>query len=115
MIDAILSSVRGVATTWKDDVVKRRKLSRLDPVADTLDYCASELLAQLEQINADTEWLSAEAWAAQLPRRDRPSIQTVRRWCRTGRLRAEVGEHGEYRIRRDARPAQRRARARRPA
>jgi excisionase family DNA binding protein len=98
MIDAVFAQLRGVAEGWSREATRRRQISAVDPVADALTHCASELGEQLRQLDADTALLSVEDYAA--ARHVTP--QTVRAWIRHGELEAVRTERG-YRIRRVAR------------
>jgi hypothetical protein len=93
----IVSVMKSTATGWKREAEKRRAVSKTDPVADTLEYCAGELAARLRDASAADQYETVEERA----RRERVTPQTVRNWIRTSQLAAEEGAKG-YRIRRDA-------------
>ena len=97
MPDPVIGAVERVAKTWKDEAVKRRGISRSDPVADTLDYCAGELTARLRAIEKDAQLETVE----QRAKREGVTPQTVRDWIRKEELPAQHGAKG-YRIPRDA-------------
>ena len=115
MLDAVLAQVKNTAEAWRRDVKKRRAVSAVDPVADTMAYCADDLLSIVEQLSKDTEYLTPRQWAQQFPAGRRPSEQSVRNWLRTGELAGVMGSNG-WVIRRGAtrerRPVARRARRR---
>jgi len=93
----IVAVMKSTATGWKREAEKRRGISPVDPVADTLEYCAGELAARLRAAAANDEYETVEERA----KRERVTPQTVRIWIRTSQLAAEEGAKG-YRIRRDA-------------
>jgi len=94
-----LGHVRSVAKTWREEAVKRKGITRADPVADTLEYCASELEQRVGMLESDlaTEWLTVEEYAV----REGVTRQSVRAWIRAGELTAWRTAHG-YEIPRDA-------------
>lgn len=98
----VVVAVERAAKSWTKEAEERRKISKADPVADTLDYCASELAARLRSIESAAQFDSVEERA----RRDGVTPQTVRIWIRTGQLTAEDGAKG-YKIPRDAKRVQR--------
>lgn len=97
MSDA-LRDVATIAGTWRTEAAERRRISALDPIADTLDYCASELQLRVREIEHATEEVTPEQYA----RAQGVTVQTVRTWIRTGRLQARETSKG-YRIAKDAR------------
>jgi excisionase family DNA binding protein len=99
VIDVLFAQLRGVAEGWSREAARRRQISAVDPVADALSHCASELGEQLRQLDTDTAYLSVEDYA----RTQRVTPQTVRNWIRHGDLEAIRTERGVYRIRRDQR------------
>jgi hypothetical protein len=97
MPDPVVGAVEGVAKTWRKEAEERRRISKSDPIADTLDYCAGELAARLRAIAADAQLESVE----QRAKREGVTVQTIREWIRTGQLGAQHGPKG-YRIPRDS-------------
>jgi hypothetical protein len=95
--DVVIRKVEATARTWRAEAEKRRGISKSDPVADTLEYCAGELTTGLKMVAAETQFLSVEQFA----RKERVTPQTVRAWIRENRLAAEPGVKG-YRIAKDA-------------
>ena len=93
MADAVIGAVERVAKTWKDEAAKRRGISKSDPVADTLDYCAGELAARLKAVEETTKFLTVAQFAA----RESVTEQTVRNWIRAARITAIVTPNG-YKI-----------------
>ena len=93
----VVMAAEGAAKSWSKEAEDRRKISKTDPIADTLDYCASELAARIRAVQSVDEFESVEERA----KRDHVTPQTVRIWIRTGQLSAEDGPKG-YRIPRDA-------------
>lgn len=104
MTDLVITAVERVTKTWREEAEERRRISKLDPVADTLDYCAGEISARLRTIGASHEALSVEEYAAQASPPVTP--QTVRVWIRTGQLPAIQTTKG-YKIDRNAKRARR--------
>lgn len=90
MTDPLMLAVHAATKTWRQEAEARRKVSRLDPVADTLEYCAGELAERLRSATAASEWETVERRAA----REGVTPQTVRAWIRTGQLHARPGAHG---------------------
>jgi hypothetical protein len=86
----VVSAVERTAKTWKEEADKRRRVSAVDPVADTLDYCAGELVARLQTLAVETAYESVDERA----RRERVTPQTVRNWIRAGQLAATDGPKG---------------------
>jgi hypothetical protein len=94
---SLVSVVERTAKTWKQEAEKRRAISAVDPVADTLDYCAGEIAARLEALETDISYESVDERA----HREGVTPQTVRIWIRTNQLAATTGPKG-YRIPVDA-------------
>jgi len=99
MIDEAFAQLRGVANGWAQEAARRREISGVDPVADTLTHCASELEELVRELDADLAMISVEDYA----RAHHVTPQTVRNWIRDGELPAVQTERGHWRIRRDAR------------
>ena len=93
MTDAVLSAIERAARSWTAEAENRRRISKIDQVADTLEHCASELLVRVREVAAAEETLTAEAYA----KREGVTVQTVRTWIRTNQLQATNGPKG-YRI-----------------
>ena len=92
MLDAILSSIEHVAEGWSKEVSKRRRLTSVDPVADTLEYVAGELAAEVARLRDDCRALTPEQYAE--AKGAGVSAQTVRNWIRAGELDAVRGPRG---------------------
>jgi len=108
MLDNVAGTIEGVAREWRDEAERRRVLSKTDPVADTLAFCASELSARIRAVSvAERESVTVERYAEI----HEVSAQTVRQWCRRGLVPARMGSHG-WLIRSDA---ERPERVKRPA
>ena len=106
MIDTLLDEARKLATSWQVDADHRREISHDDPIADTLVYCASDLLAHLQDMDDGTLYLTVEDWSDQYgAKRGKhpPTPRTVRGWIRDGKLKA-MGLKGNERVHRDAQP-----------
>lgn len=97
-LDGTFAQLRAVADGWEQEAKRRRQLTNIDPAADVLEHCASELRDQVASIAADTYYLTPEDYA----RAHHVTAQTVRTWIKRGELAAVVTERG-YRIRRDER------------
>lgn len=90
MSDPVVGAIERVAKTWREEAKKRRGISAVDSVADTLDYCAGELAARLRAIGDGDATETVEACAA----RHGVTEQTVRTWIRTNQLPAHRGSKG---------------------
>lgn len=97
MADAVVDAVERAARSWRHEAEERRRISKSDPVADTLDYCAGELAARVRAAAAEAQLETVE----QRAKREGVTPQTVREWIRTNQLAAQHGPKG-YRIPRDA-------------
>lgn len=84
MSDMVSSAVEGVARTWRQEAELRRRISKTDPIADTLDYCAGEIAARLRAVEETGKLLTVEQFA----RRESVTPQTVRNWIRGSRVAA---------------------------
>ena len=104
MLDVIFANDRKVAESWRREAAKRRRLSQVDPVADTLDYFASELLEQVRTYEQTSHWLTV----AQYAQLKLVTPQTVRNWIRRGELSAEPDGKGGWLIPRGAERARKR-------
>lgn len=99
MRDVIADAVGQVVDTWKIEAAQRRKRSSVDPVADNLESCASELQAKVEQALRDTAYLSVADYADA----HGSTPQTIRRLCLAGLLEGAVKDaNDDWRIPRDA-------------
>lgn len=99
-----IAAAKGLATAWRGEAEQRRRISRHDPVAETLDYCAAELLEQMRQLDAPGAAATVEQYAAD----HGVTPQTCRNWIHRGELDAVRTPHG-WRIPRTARRTQRSA------
>ena len=95
MTDVVVSTVEGVTRTWVDEAKKRRRISDVDPIADTLEYCAGEIVSRVKEVQLNTPGLTPEQYA-KLPHVG-VTAQTVRHWIRTRQLLAMETPKG-YRI-----------------
>lgn len=93
MIDLVSSAVQGVARTWREEAERRRQISKIDPAADTLEYCAGELTARLKSVEEGAKMLTVTQFA----QREEVTEQTVRNWIRKERVAAVPTANG-YRI-----------------
>ena len=99
MIDALFAQIRAFADSWTGEASHRREISAIDPVADTLDHCASRLRGYVAELDQGLAYVSPEEYGAA----HGVTPQTVRKWIRDGELEAVMTEGGAYKIRRDAR------------
>ena len=99
MRELVIASMRQACESWRQDATQRRQRSAIDPVADTLESCASELESELVRIDDSTRLLSVEQFA----REHGHSASTVRRWCLRSELAAERNTAGDWEIPRNAR------------
>lgn len=86
--------VRGVISSWMQDVAARRKVTRVDPVADAFEHCASEMESELERAIDANRLLTVEQYAKSRA----VDKSTVRRWCISGELQAEKNPAGDWMI-----------------
>lgn len=103
--------VRTAIDDFRKEAAERRRITAVDPVADTLAHVASDLADRLKHAEAASEPLTAEQYGAQPHVHARP--QTVRKWCRLGQLPGAMLTEAGWRIPREAkrvRPARRAAR-----
>lgn len=73
-----LSAIAGVSRTWREEVERRRAISKADPIADTLEWCAGEVEQQLRTIERAAPTMTVEQYASA----HHVTAQTVRGWCR---------------------------------
>jgi hypothetical protein len=96
MTDTAIATVRAVVSSWKDEAERRRRISKVDPTADTLEYCAGELATQLDQATTTKEYETVDEFARRVDVDVTP--QTVRTWCKRGLIKSVWTPKG-YRIR----------------
>jgi hypothetical protein len=84
MTSPVATAVAGLARTWREEVEERRRISKIYPIADTLDYCAGELAARLQAVEQTSKRLTVAEFAA----REEVTEQTVRNWIRGERIAA---------------------------
>jgi hypothetical protein len=70
------------AETYRQDASSRRRLSKHDPVADTLEYIAADLEERASRLADPTALRSVEEYAAE----HNVAPQTVRNWIHAGEL-----------------------------
>lgn len=102
--DILTSAIRLAVEDYREEAKKRRTISATDPVADTLEYCASDIAERLKEAESASEWLTVEQYA----KSEGVTVQTVRQWIRTHQLAATAGPKG-YRIRKGERRVRRSA------
>ena len=71
MPDAVLSAIQRAAQSWSQEAQARRRISKIDAVADTLEHCASELLVRLREVAAAER--AAKSWTTEAQERRRIS------------------------------------------
>lgn len=104
MLDVVIAQIRGLAQEWEADAKKQRRISLVNPVADTRAYDASELASLLDQIEKDTEQLTT----AQFAKLHKITPQTVTAWAREKKIPAIPRGARGYLIPRSAIPPRRR-------
>lgn len=67
---------------YRAEVERRRRISKHDSVADTLDYVSDELELAIGELTDPTRLRTAEQYAAEHD----VTPATVLRWCRRGEL-----------------------------
>ncbi len=103
--------VRDALEDFAREVVQRREVSKVDPVADGMAYVVRDLTERVARAERSVQPLTPEQFA-ELPR-IRVTPQAVTRWCRAGELPgAYRGERG-WLIPRDAKRTTARAPRRR--
>jgi excisionase family DNA binding protein len=106
MQQAFMASLTQLANRWQKDVARRR----LEPGNDAMivayhrEQDATELLALLQKLDADHEYLTVEQYAEHRG----VSEETVRRWLRKRQLPDALPSGRSYRIHRNAKPLTRR-------
>lgn len=100
MLEQLFGMLDGVVTSWRQEVARRREVTPVDPVADTIDYQARELAVVLKQLRHDFRTLTPEQYARLVGK----SASTVRRWCARGILPCERDGAGDYVIPAGAKP-----------
>jgi hypothetical protein len=93
MTGLVVGAIERVTKTWREEAAERRRISKSDPVADTLDYCAGEIATRLRTLATEAEYETVERRAE----REGVTPQTVRAWIRAKQLPALEGPKG-YRI-----------------
>lgn len=93
MTSPVVSAVAGVARSWTEEASERRRISKVDPIADTLEYCAGELAKRLETVGDESKFLAVAQFAA----RENVTEQTVRNWIRSERI-AAIDTPNGYKI-----------------
>jgi excisionase family DNA binding protein len=96
VLDAMFGQLKSVVDGWQGEATRRRQISTIDPVADALEHCASELADQVAALLNDTYYLTVEDYA----RLNGVVPGTVRAWIKRGELTAIATERG-WKIRRD--------------
>lgn len=104
MLDIIFAQIEAQVRSMDDEVKKRRRVTAVDPVADTTEYYAGEIRSLLDRLKKDTEMLSPRQFA-QL---HRTTPQTVNAWCRAGKLEGVVPNGRSWLIPRTAQAPKRR-------
>lgn len=99
MTDLALATARSVAASWQEEVERRRRISKHDPVAEALESCAAELIDRLREVDAPGAMRTVEQYA----QAKGVTPQCVRRWIGRGMLEATKTPHG-YRILHTAEP-----------
>jgi excisionase family DNA binding protein len=95
--ETTIAAARDMAAVWRREAESRRRVSRQDPVADALEYCAAELIEHLRVVDGLNAVRTVDQFAAD----HGITPQTVRGWIRRGELQATRTAHG-WRIPRSA-------------
>lgn len=91
MADAIAGTIESVARDWRAEAERRRGISATDPVADTLAYCAGELVNRVHALTfVVKDGQTVDAFAA----KHDVTAQTVRQWCRRALVPAQLTSRG---------------------
>ena len=90
ILDAVFAANRAAAESWQQEAADRRKISAIDPVADTLDYCAAEIFDRIAELDQKVNWVNTEEYAEL----HGITPQTVRSWIRSGDLDAHETPKG---------------------
>lgn len=85
-----LSPIEQLASAWAAEAKRRRQFTAVDPVADTLEYCASELNERIRLAS----FAQVEVTVEQFAELHHVLPATVRRWCRQKRLGARLTPSG---------------------
>lgn len=80
-----LKLLERVTKKWRAEARRHRAITPVNPIADTIDYCAAELEGALQDAARADAYLTVDEYATQY----RASPQTVRTWCRAGKIPAE--------------------------
>lgn len=94
MSEHIVSPVvaaRKTARNWVEEARRRRELSKHDPIAEALDYCAAEIQETMRPFDDPTRSLTPAQYGAE---HGGVSAQAVTKWIRNGELEATRGPRG---------------------
>jgi excisionase family DNA binding protein len=97
--DMVALRVKSTLSALRTYASLRRKASRVDPVADAIDFCVGEVEETLAKTDEETKLLTPMQYANSIAQP--VSVQTVRKWVRQGRLEAVQTAKG-YLIPREA-------------
>jgi hypothetical protein len=84
--EVVVLRVKGALSNLRTFANDRRRASRVDPVADAIDFCISEVEGTLAQTTDELRLLTPAQYATCVEPPVSP--QTVRKWVRSGRLEA---------------------------
>lgn len=113
MIDAIFSAWETQVQLAEQAVAERRGVSKVDPVADGMDWIVGLFKGRLKELEKAAEFLTPAEYAEAMRPRE-VTEQTVRNWCRWGWLAGAEHTPNGWRIPRGAKP-ERRPRQARPS
>jgi hypothetical protein len=100
MRESVIAAMRQLAEGWQQEASTRRRVTKIDPAADTMERDASELLAELARVEHSTRLLTVDEYAKEF----HAAPTSVRRWCLRGELAgAEKNDAGDWEIPRSAR------------
>src|SRR4051812_15568478 len=81
-VDPFVARFEELAKEWASDVARRRRISKTDPAADTLEYCVTAVRALIGEL----KWTEVRLTVDEYARREGVTPQTVRTWIRAGQL-----------------------------
>jgi excisionase family DNA binding protein len=88
----------GAVESWREEVLRRRAITTIDPIADVFLYCASDLEQRLAKAKESKPTYTTREYAGVKGVRD----STVRKWIQKGQLEATKNAAGDWDIPRTA-------------
>ena len=90
MLDRLLHEILETASAWERDVEQRRRITHVDPVADTRAFDAQELRTLADKLKDATMELTTDQFASL----HKTSRQTVIRWIHRQKISARRTAQG---------------------